>query len=48
MINNIVPYFEEPFTEFELLSNIYTLLFIWFFLWLCFKIFTFLSKKMFK
>ena len=48
MIKEIVPFFSEHFTEYEVLVNIYELLFIWFFLWLCFKMFTFLSKKMFK
>lgn len=48
MINDFVPFISEHYTEYEVLINIYQLLFIWWFSWFCFKMFTFLSKKMFK
>lgn len=44
MINDFVPFISDHYTEYEVLINIYQLIFIWFFLWLCHLIFKILIK----
>lgn len=45
MINDFVPFISEHYTEYEVLINIYQLLFIYCFVQIVFKGLTFLNRK---
>ena len=44
MINDFFPFISDHYTEYEVLINIYQIIFIWFFIWLCGFIFKILIK----
>ena len=44
-MSDFVPFISEHYTEYEVLINIYQLLFVYCFTMVLFKIYTFVSKK---
>lgn len=45
MIGDFVPFISDHFTEYEVLINIYQLLFMYCFIMILFKFLTFLNRK---
>lgn len=45
MISDFVPFISDHYTEYEVLINIYQLLFMYCFMMILFKLYTFLNNK---